>query len=478
VLTKNEDLELLGLLHVEERRLLDRYFPDTGPLRRALYARHLEFFAAGSSHRERLFLAANRTGKSDSGAYELALHLTGQYPAWWQGRRFPRPIRAWAAGDTSDTVREILQRKLCGAPSAWGTGLIPGAALRTPAPRSEDGAVDSLRVDHVSGGLSQLWFKTYSQGRATFQGDQVDVILLDEEAPLGIHTECLLRTMTTNGLLMLTFTPLQGLSELVLQFLPDGQLPEGAQTGSKYVVNAGWDDVPHLDEAAKAELRKSIPPYQLDARTRGLPVLGAGVIYPVEEDAYLVDPFALPPHWRRAYALDVGWNRTAALWGAYDADTDVWTLYDEYYRGQAEPSIHATAIRARGEWIPGVIDPAARGRSQRDGHQLLQDYIDLGLQLEVANNAVEAGIYQVWERLSTGRLKGFKSLSHWRKEMRLYRRDEKGNIVKKDDHLMDDTRYIVMSGLDVARAVPVAAEPERDARLLRTGGHTTTGWMR
>ena len=73
----------------------------------------------------------------------------------------------------------------------------------------------------------------------------------------------------------------------------------------------------------------------------------------------------------------------------------------------------------------------------------LQDYIDLGLDLERAINAVEAGIHKVWLRMSTGRLKVFKSCQNWLSEFRIYRRDEKGHIVKENDHLMDSTRYLV-----------------------------------
>jgi hypothetical protein len=151
----------------------------------------------------------------------------------------------------------------------------------------------------------------------------------------------------------------------------------------------------------------------------------------------------------------VGWNRTAGIWGAYNPETAGWTLYHEYYGSHDEPSVHASAIKAPGSWVPGVIDPAARGRSQADGRSLLATYTDLGLQLSVAQNAVEAGIYQVWERLSQGRLQVFRTLPHWRKEARLYRRDERGHVVKTDDHLMDATRYLVLSGLEVARAHPV-----------------------
>ena len=212
---------------------------------------------------------------------------------------------------------------------------------------------------------------------------------------------------------------------------------------SKYLVQASWEDVPHLSEKAKAELLAETPPHLRDARSKGIPSLGSGAIYPVPETDIKVDPFAIPDYWPRAYGMDVGWNRTAVVWGAHDRDTDIVYLYTEHYRGQAEPSIHAAAIRARGDWIPGVIDPSARGRSQDDGKQLLQQYTDLGLKLDLAENLVDSGIYEVWQRLSTGRLKVFAPMQNWFAEYRLYRRDENGKIVKQFDHLMDATRYLI-----------------------------------
>jgi hypothetical protein len=228
---------------------------------------------------------------------------------------------------------------------------------------------------------------------------------------------------------------------------------------TKYVVTASWEEAPHLSPEAQAALIGSYLPHELDARTKGKPALGAGAIYPVPESEIVVAPFVLPAYWRHNYAIDVGWNRTAVLWGAHDTQTDVLYLYSEHYRGQAEPAIHAQAIRARGEWIPGVIDPAARGRSQADCQQLMRLYADLGLKLIAADNSVDSGIFEVWTRLSTGRLKVFSTLRNWLAEYRIYRRDEKGHIVKENDHLMDDTRYMVLSGLPIAAFKPRAGLP-------------------
>jgi phage terminase large subunit-like protein len=187
----------------------------------------LEFFRAGIEHRERCFLAANRVGKTEGvGGYELTCHLTGEYPAWWEGRTFDHPIEAWAAGDTSQTVRDIIQAKLLGPVGSFGTGLIRKALIaRTTSRQGIPDAVQDIYVKHRGGGTSWLTLKSYDQKRLSFQGTGKHVIWLDEEPDLGVYSECLLRTMTTKGLVMCTFTPMLGLSEVVMNYLPEGRIP-------------------------------------------------------------------------------------------------------------------------------------------------------------------------------------------------------------------------------------------------------------
>ena len=145
--------------------------------------------------------------------------------------------------------------------------------------------------------------------------------------------------------------------------------------------------------------------------------------------------------------------------GACDADNDVLYLVSEHYRGQAEPSIHADAIKARGLWQPGFIDPASQGSSQVDGKRLVDEYRKRGLSLTFADNAVEAGVMEVYQRLSTGRLRVFSTLANFFDEYKYYIRDEKtGKIVKKNDHLLDATRYLCMS-IPKMKCRPVEAAP-------------------
>jgi phage terminase large subunit-like protein len=240
-------VEIIQLLEEKERRERQRkfyhYFPDNthtwrGQIYHArhLYAKHMEFFEAGITYRERCFRAANRVGKTESGGgYEIACHLTGEYPPWWKGRVFDRPIRAWAAGKTNETTRDILQRKLLGKVKydgqrkiVDGTGVIPGLLLGAPTwKQGVPDMVDTIPVRHaITGEWSTLGLKSYQQGRGSFEGTEQDVIWLDEEPKLDIYGECLIRTATTGGIIMLTFTPLEGMSEVVLQFMPADQRPE------------------------------------------------------------------------------------------------------------------------------------------------------------------------------------------------------------------------------------------------------------
>lgn len=227
------DLSSLSLKDIEalEKQLLGRaaqfkfyqWFPDEGPLRRELYAKHVAFFDGGDKYNERLFMAGNRVGKSVAGAYEMTCHLTGLYPKWWKGARFDAPINAWAVGKTSETTRDIVQLALLGHSAAIGTGMIPADCLidHRFKPNTNQ-SLDWVTVKHVAGGASWLGLKSYDQGRKAFEGTEKEAIWLDEEPPMPIYTECLTRTATVDGIVFCTFTPLEGATEMVQSFLQPG----------------------------------------------------------------------------------------------------------------------------------------------------------------------------------------------------------------------------------------------------------------
>lgn len=236
-LSRQQKLELIALLEAKRdlraSNKLASYYPDEGPLRRELYPKHMEFFRAGATYRERCGMAANRVGKTEGmGGYETTLHLTGLYPPWWEGRRFDHPVNWWAAGKTFESTRDIIQAKLFGpiaykdgAKTVRGTGLIPRDRIgRITWKSGVQDLIDTAEIKHETGEWSLLGLKGYQQGRGGFEGTEKHGIWLDEEPPLDIYGECLIRTATTGGITMLTYTPLEGASETVLAFMPPEML--------------------------------------------------------------------------------------------------------------------------------------------------------------------------------------------------------------------------------------------------------------
>lgn len=808
------------------RNKISTMFPDTGPYCRLQYPKHMEFFKASKEFKEVLFMAANRCGKSTAGGVAMAYHLTGEYPHWWEGRRFDKPIEAWACGTNSETTRDIVQNILLGPVDKHGTGMIPFDSITKVVPRRGGiaGSVETVGVKHKSGGTSYCMMKSYEQGRASFEGtsrqviwciaegelvqmadgslkpiekikkgdivlsldrdgnpigrkatkavdcgikscvriepkqgtqlvctpdheiysgyskenkiqaamatkvaqiipgwwpthtadredawyvwaalviaegtikakkvtngsievmeeairylpvgakvrrknfaehhkhvpdwhlswddfwkewppalsdtkeipnwifkssrekvalflrwlymgdgwayghsicyattsyrlaNQVCVLLnrmgvrasvqtrksiratwkdqywvsisrasevlefirligivgkaeavgkvwneatrrkkskivrsahliihgrreytarddrkrlskakihpvgdagerrvfditvegehrflcgtslvsnCDEEPPEDCYTEMLFRTATVRGIIFTTFTPLQGMSAVVKGFLEPENAMEAAKY--KYYVQAGWKDVPHIPKEEMDALLTTAPRYQLRARTEGEPALGSGAVYPIAMDEITSELMTIPDSWPRAYGFDIGWNRSAAVWGARDPASGVIYIYSEHYQGMGEPASHAYAIKSRGEWIPGVIDPASNGRSQIDGRQLIDMYRKLGLKLQPADNSVEAGISEVWQLMVSGKLKIMPQCQNLLRELSRYHRDDKGSgkIVKRDDHACDaclrgDTGIITKEGI-----VPIASLVGKEGYVLSRSG--------
>ncbi len=398
-----------------------------------------------------------------SAGFEVAYHLTGNYPYWWIGKRWHRPVVGWASGVTSESTRDNPQKILLGLPGQHGTGAIPKKDLLkvTPASHGVADAVDSIRVRHVSGGVSIVSFKAYEKGREKWQGPSLDFVWFDEEPPEDIYSEGLTRTNVgsngaegISGITFITFTPLLGMSNVVKKFLT--LKPPGT-----HVTQMGIADAQHYTPEMRASIIASYPAHQRDARANGTPTLGSGAIFPIPEETIREQVVRIPAWWPRIAGMDFGWDHpTAAVWMAHDKDTDVVHIYDVYRVKEATPVIHAAAIKGRGTWIPMAwphdglqhdkgsgIALAAQYRAQ--GVAMLKDKAthapdaQQGQKEGEGGNGVEAGLMEMLDRMQTGRLKVAAHLNDWWEEFRLYHR-ENGKIVKVSDDLMSATRYGLM----------------------------------
>lgn len=435
--------------------LIDSVFPEDGPFSRDKYHKHVKFFEAGANHRFRVLGGGNGSGKSFSGTYELALHLTGEYPDWWSGARFKKPIKCWVVCESGSLWRDSMQAALLGATGdEFGTGLLRKELLTdTKSMPGVPGAIGQIKTKHKSGGNSSVTVKSFEMGREQFQAATLDLLIFDEEPPDDIYSECVMRTRGVEGVkepgkVMMMFTPLKGLSDVVMRFLPNGRFPaEGThpEYPDRFAIPISWEDAPHLTEEDKKTMEAEMPPNERDARTKGIPALGSGRVYPISEDDIKVKPFEIPSYFPRAFGMDFGWNNTAALWMAQDPVTQVKYVYAEYKKGKVPDSQHAFAIKQRGDWMAGAADPSGGGRRD-DGRMRIDYFRSLGLDLHPGYNSLIPGISQVYTELEAGTLKVFSNLDMFFDEFRVYRYDAKDpNKVARnqDDHLLDTLRYLL-----------------------------------
>ena len=445
--------ELLELLAERgeriEKRQIDQYFTDDGITGRDNYRKHVQFFNAGRDYRERAVFGGNRSGKSVAGGFELTCHLTGEYPHWWSGKRFGRPIQALACGKEAKITRDTVQQVLLGKQGEFGTGLIPGENLdqdKCSASRAASGLFDGVPVKHKSGGWSMLRLRSYDQGRTAFEGVERDAIWEDEEAPEDIHSENLMRTMTTGGIVFNTFTPLKGETPLVQDLM------KRAKDGTVFTINIWWDDVGHITKEMIDDMKVRYKPHELRARRFGEPQLGTGAVFITDPDSYTIRATEIPKYWPRIYGLDFGWvHPTAALWAAIDRETDTMYIYSEHRQSKTSPAIHVGAIKARGEWIMGISETA--GTNQADGEKMIKLYKGHGLKLKRAikgPGSIESGIMLIQERMTEGRLKILETCPMLLEELRRYHRDKNGKVVDRFDDLIDAMRYL-STGLKYAK---------------------------
>lgn len=461
-MSQNERTKLLNIARAiqsfteyKKYNLIDSVFPADGPFSRDKYGKHVEFFVAGATHRFRVLGGGNGSGKSFSGAYELCLHMTGEYPDWWKGQRFKKAIKVWVVCESGSLWRDSMQQALLGSVGEEsGTGLIRKELLHdTKSMPGVPGAIGQIQTKHKKGGISSVTVKTFEMGRNQFQAATLDLIIFDEEPPDDIYSECIARLRGVKGIkepgkCMMMFTPLKGLSDVVMRYLPNGRFPpEGTHPEHKdrFAIAISWDDAPHLTEEDKATMIAEMPPNERDARTKGIPALGSGRVYPISEDEIKVTPFEIPDYFPRAYGMDFGWNNTAALWMAQDPASQVKYIYASYKKGKVPDSQHAYAIKARGEWMVGAADPSGGGRRD-DGKMRIDYYRSLGLDLHPGYNSLITGIAQVYNELESGMLKVFSNLEDFFNEYRVYRYDSKDPnkpARNQDDHYMDTLRYVL-----------------------------------
>jgi phage terminase large subunit-like protein len=440
-------------------------FQDEGKYRRELYPKHVEFLNGGRTYAERLFCAANQVGKTLTLLSEGYYHASGRYPHWWKGKVFKRPTVGIFGAQTWDQLRVGIQAKLLTGADRGdlerGTGLIPRDTLDKcvflSAP-NVPGAYSEIHIPHVTGGYSKIIFKTYDSGQRKWESMTVHWVMLDEEPPFDIYTEAAMRVIKNDGTIAIGFTPddKHGLTDTVLHFFKDGDFFSGAKD-DKYVAIVGWDDVPHLSERAKAAARQTIPEYLLEAKTKGIPFLGAGRVFSFDLNKFVSEPFSIPEYYKLCFAIDPGVKNVAVLWGAIDPDTKIMYVYKEY--GAHNTSVYTVidVLKSKDEWIPGVMDPFYGPQSSRESAiKIIDLYKGSGVDVELCDRKgkdyKEGGIEAMKVAFLTGKLVIFNTCRGLINQINMYHRRFDGKTSNTPDDFVDCLRYLVTGGVERAES--------------------------
>lgn len=450
------------------------------------YPKQELFFTLGATKNERMLTAGNQLGKTTAGAVEAASHATGVYPEWWKGKRFDHRNDGWVCGVTSTAVRDGPQTLLFGPPSSesqFGTGFIPKSSIigKPTTAHGATGLYDTASIKHINGGVSTIQFKSYEQGREKFQGLTRHWIWDDEEPPMDIYTEQLARLTATRGIIYVTFTSMNGATDLVVRFTEE-------TATDREIVTIGLVDAKHISPEDYPRIINQYPVHEREARVYGGIMRGEGRIFVTPEDQLYFDleRERIPPYWTKLWGIDFGIAHPfAAVLVCWDKDNDVLYITDAMRFKATDtmrnlPLLHAAAMKPIGINIP-VAWPQDGTARESGGLPLAKQYKMAGLKMldkhatfPDGSISTEAGIQEMRERFETGRLKVARHLGDWFEEYRNYHR-EKGLVVKERDDLMSATRIAVMAKR-FARVVPFGGVKNSGRKMPTIPEDPPWGW--
>lgn len=404
------------------------------------------------------FAGGNQIGKSTMGRWRATRHLTGDYPDWYKGPRYTKPVTMIMAGKTAVSTRNVLCFEMLGKPGEYGTGTIPmkdlvdvkhlGGAV--------PGQVDYFLVRHYTNGVydgnSICHVFYYTQGIGPMMGIPAHHILVDEEPKdQEIYSELTARLMATEGTLDICATPLNGWSTTYNAFAND-------QSGLRTLITYSVDDATH-HTAEWIQRQKDIYAHdpQRQARLYGIPTIGDSGIYTFDDEDLLVDDFDVPRSWGAGIGLDFPHTtgHFAAALGRKDPAADCIYVPALYKQDRKDASYHASRTIGMGGNKTWCFWPKD-GHVEMGGQKIRDTYEELGLKMypEYAHyeldgggktNSLEAVIAETTLRMATDRLKFFRSCADpFLKEKSTYRQKDGKVVPRQNDHVIDAVHKLIM----------------------------------
>ncbi|WP_369136405.1 terminase large subunit domain-containing protein [Klebsiella variicola] len=477
----DDDLELFDKLATEKaehKRFCKLAYWKPYPFQR-------DWIRASKTYSQRYLSAANRIGKTHSACYELAAHITGLYPPDWEGAVIDDGDHDyWCIGVSQESVNNVLMKELLGVSDCrnltnLGSGAIPKECIDVWSMVKDGQRCLKVGITHSSGKRNTLHFFASTQDETVFMGSSVKYILMDEQfkTEAEIYAQALTRTATTKGFISVTCTPEQGITPLWDKFSKD-------DSGFLYFQSATWDDAPHLTEEDKARLLAGYPEYQRDMRSKGIPVLGSGAVYPFSEteikgtvtaEQIKSNPYAYKVLWGCdfGYSSNTDADPSTLVLAAYSLEEDRIYIVEEWNSKQdakrnrlAHMPDHMASIIKSSLFPDAPLLVPHDGKRQIEGTNTtrISEFKRLGVNVlptvfeipfQLTTGAIEKPkhsrslhwtIQHLCKLFSEDKLKlNVEKLPVLMSEFRIYQYKDNGDPVDRKNHLLDAMRIAAIS---------------------------------
>jgi len=418
--------------------------------------------------RYKLLFGGNQSGKSHTAAYDLICYARGIHP--YNDRLLKGDIVIWVVSAEYTTIRTGIYKHL--------KNLIPDWEIERVGPNVPGHELPTfIRLNRTIGGSCEIYFMSAKgDSRQKFQAEAVNIIYIDEEVPDNIVEEIEARTISTGGWFNISATLVESFDWLT-------ELETRAERGDSTVFLTRLDTTqnPYANKEAVSYFLSKWSYETQEFRIKGKSRRSTGLVFKNWVHKHEIAPFKIPKEWPRWCAVDPGFRVCAVLWITVDEKNHAYAYRELYARNEALYSI-AIAIKSAERWtlnqelsqqfghfvweetdesehmVDRIIDDKRNSRLITGDFGVLEQlYSKYGLLCTPADKNRHAGIEdcRFWlEDLSDNKpgFSAFNILDHFITEIRNYRfrtkrvrKDQNDPIdepVKRDDHLMDDFRYL------------------------------------
>ncbi|TKG17747.1 terminase large subunit domain-containing protein [Vibrio lentus] len=433
-----------------------------------------EFMAASTKYHQRYLRAGNQTGKTLSQGMEVAQHISGRYQDWYEGTRIEGSDNLfWCIGIDLDATANVMMYELFGTKDIRmldevGSGSIPKDCIDFDTMVKDGRRLISCRIKHfdkdgVFDGYNTLQFFGAQQGFSKMMGSRVKYAWIDEipqHNSMEIFTQCIARTINTDGFVTITGTPEQGRLELDVMFEED-------ESNELYLRQVSWDDCPHIDEETERRLLAAFPEWQHQMRKHGLPVIGTGAVFAFSDSAISTDKKDINNWEQILWAIDIGRvNDPTVITLAKKVEVDgvdEITILEQYKSEEDRSPVWVNSVISEHTYrnAPVIYPHDASGDG---GYASVLKRLGLNVpakpfynpqmtDAELVNpssshsRSIEAGLYYMEQFFKEGKLKVHEHCFEWFKEKAGYYRTGKNgaNAFAGEDHAIDSSRYAFMS---------------------------------